>query len=76
MLLQKAQAIRNKFFNHYQGLAKWHRDAHARERQVSEGRTGTGRRRLLGIPANFQQSALDLERIPASSQLSGTGLRG
>lgn len=44
---RRSQEIRNKFFEHYQGLRAWHARAHACESRVTEGRTVTGRRRLL-----------------------------
>src|SRR4029077_1774795 len=45
--VRRSQEIRHKFFDHYQGLRAWHAKAHACESRVTEGRTVTGRRRLL-----------------------------
>ena len=44
---RRSHEIRQKFFDHYKGLRAWHERAHAQENRVVEGRTVTGRRRLL-----------------------------
>jgi DNA polymerase I len=49
---RRSHEIRQKFFEHYQGLQAWHANAHAKERRVTEGRTVTGRRRLLHASVN------------------------
>jgi DNA polymerase-1 len=49
---RRAQQIRNKFFEHYSGLREWHRKAHAKSERVTQGRTVTGRRRLLHTSMN------------------------
>jgi DNA polymerase I-like protein with 3'-5' exonuclease and polymerase domains len=45
--LLTATSIRAKFFNHYSGLAAWHRSAWERAKATTEGRTETGRRLLI-----------------------------
>ena len=47
----RAESIRSRFFSHYQGLATWHRKAHALSPYTKEGRTLLGRRRLPGPDA-------------------------
>ena len=49
---RRSQQIRNKFFEHYSGLREWHQKAHAKSERVTQGRTVTGRRRLLHISMN------------------------
>jgi DNA polymerase-1 len=46
--VQKANSVRNRFFEYYAGLAAWHRKAWANISSITEGRTLLGRRRLLG----------------------------
>jgi DNA polymerase I-like protein with 3'-5' exonuclease and polymerase domains len=46
--LHKANSVRNRFFEHYAGLAAWHRKAWDNIGSITEGRTLLGRRRLLG----------------------------
>lgn len=50
--LQQATQIRLQFFNHYRGLREWHRNAHAREKRITEGRTVLNRRRLLHVSSS------------------------
>ena len=48
----RAKSIRGRFFSHYQGLAAWHRKAHALAPYTKEGLTLLGRRRLPGPDAS------------------------
>jgi DNA polymerase-1 len=56
---KRSHEIRHKFFEHYQGLRAWHQRAHAQESRVTEGRTVTGRRRLLYAPLNGSPSDIN-----------------
>jgi DNA polymerase I len=47
LTLKEAEDYIAAFFNLYQGLAQWHRDAWEAAPRVTEGRTVTGRRRLI-----------------------------
>jgi DNA polymerase I-like protein with 3'-5' exonuclease and polymerase domains len=70
---RRAQEIRNKFFDHYSGLREWHRSAHAREQEVTEGRTVTGRRRLLHVALPIQLSDVNWNAFQLSINFPVTG---
>jgi DNA polymerase-1 len=56
---QRSHEIRHKFFDHYQGLRRWHAKAHVLESRVTEGRTVMGRRRLLHASMSGDSSEIN-----------------
>ena len=55
---EEATDIRTRFFNHYKGLAAWHKTAWDNAPGLTEGRTVLGRRRLLSPDAPIWQGFL------------------
>jgi DNA polymerase I-like protein with 3'-5' exonuclease and polymerase domains len=55
---EEATDIRTRFFNHYKGLAAWHKTAWDNAPGLTEGRTVLGRRRLLSPDAPIWQRFL------------------
>jgi DNA polymerase I len=62
-----ATEIRTRFFEHYRGLAAWHRSAWEKVKSTTEGRTASGRRRLLS------ESATDWNRFQVQINFSVQG---
>jgi DNA polymerase I-like protein with 3'-5' exonuclease and polymerase domains len=55
---EEAADIRTRFFNHYEGLAAWHKTAWESAPSLTEGRTVLNRRRLLSPDAPIWQRFL------------------